>query len=188
MNLTRSRALALRTAPLALGMALVLVAAPAQASSTSKKDPVGDHVMGHSTANLDLAKVSMRTQGKQKIQITLGLHNDVTADDLVFPGGVGVDFTTAKKVVRSVHLFSRDGVLQSNVCTYDARKKDVPMPRNCSALSFTQVDAKTFRVEVKRKQIQKGAKVLRWKASAFAFTSGAVDPLGSATNPFTWKL
>ncbi len=79
MNRTRSRALALTTAPLALGMAVALVAAPAQASSTSKKDPAGDHVTG-SAATLDLAKVSMRTKGKKKIQVTFDLHNDVTAE------------------------------------------------------------------------------------------------------------
>ncbi|WP_181309964.1 hypothetical protein [Nocardioides campestrisoli] len=190
--MTRNRrAMRLLGAPLALatslGMAVALTAGPAQASSTSKSDPAGDHEMS-SSANLDLAKVSMKTKGKQKIQITFGLHNDVTADELVFPGGLGVDFQIAKKSVRAVHLFSRDGVLESNICTYDTRKEQFPPPTKCRTLPFTQVDGKTFRVELKRKHVKKGAKVLKWKASAFAFTSGAVDPLGSATKPFTWRL
>ncbi|WP_181309965.1 hypothetical protein [Nocardioides campestrisoli] len=183
MSRTRSRALASTTAPLALGMAVALVAAPAQASSTSKKDPAGDHVYG--SANLDLAKVSMRTKGKQKLEITFGLHNDVTADDLVFPSGVGVDFTTGKKTTRSVKVYSRDGVVQSDVCTYDSRE-DLPTPKKCSTLSLTQVDGKTFRVEVKRKQLKKGVKVLKWRASALG--ASAYDPLGTAKKPYSWKL
>ncbi len=175
------------TLAISAGTAVALVAAPTQASSTSKNDPVGDYA-GHTSSNLDLAKVAMRTKGKQKIQITFGLHNDVTVDDLVFPGGVGVDFWIKKDVARSVHVFSRDGVVQSDVCTYDARKEQVPQPKNCRTLSFTQLDAKTFRVEVKRNQVKKGAKVLKWKASAFAFSAGAIDYLGSANKPFTWKL
>lgn len=188
MNRTRSRAVALATAPLALGMVLALGAAPAHASSTTRKDPAGDHVGGN-VANLDLAKVSMRTRaGKKKIEVTIGLHNDVTAADLAFPGAVGVIFNRSKDILRGAEITARDGVLEANICTYDQREQ-VPEPRGCSTLSFSQLDARTFRMVVPVKKIKKGATVLRWHASAFTAAPMAVDPLGPGyRKPFTWRL
>ncbi len=79
-------------------------------------------------------------------------------------------------------------MIQSNVCTYDTRKEELPPPTKCNTLALTQVDAKTFRVELKRNQVKKGAKVLKWRASAFQAAGAALDPLGSAKKPFAWKL
>ncbi|WP_110180760.1 hypothetical protein [Nocardioides solisilvae] len=193
MNRTRSRALTLTTTPLALGLALglatALAAAPAHASSTTKKDPVGDHVTG--SANLDLAKVQLRTRGKQKVRITFGLHHDVTTDDLARPGAMGVSFHTQKKRLRSVEISARDGAYEGRICTYDMREEELPPATNCSSVPVTAVDARTFRAEVRLKKVKKGAKVLRWSASAFSLASGspAVDPLGRGFDkPFTWRL
>lgn len=190
MNRTTSRALTRAAAPLIVGMVVALGVAPAaHASSTTKKDPAGDHVSGQ-TANLDLAKVSMRTTaGKKKIKITIGLHNDVTAADLAFPSGMGVIFHRGKGIFRGAEITSRDGVLEADICTYDTRKEQVPTPKNCSSVRLTQVDGKTFRMLVKVKQVKKGATVLKWHASAFSVTSMAVDPLGhGARKPYTWRL
>ena len=188
MNRTRSRALTLATAPLALGLAVALGASPAQASSTTKKDPAGDHVSGQ-TANLDLATVSMRSRaGKKKIEITLGLHNDVTAADLAFPSAAGVIFQRSKKIQRAVEITSRDGVLEANVCSYDT-SQDIPEPTSCSPVSFSQVDGKTFTMTVAVKQLKKGATVLTWHASAFSIAPMAIDPLGHGfKKPYTWRL
>ncbi len=183
---SRTRTRALTTAPLALGMAVALAAAPAQASSTSKEDPAGDHVIG-SNPTLDLAKVSMRTKArKKKIQVTFALHHDVAAEHLAFPGGLGVDFQVTKRTVRSVRVFVRRGELRSTVCSYDSRQ-DLPTPTKCSRLPVTQVDGKTFRATVKRNQIKKRAKVLKWRASAYEFAAAAVDPVGTGKRPYRWR-
>lgn len=188
MNRTRSRTVARATAPLALGMVLALGATPAQASSTTKKDPAGDHVGGQG-AVLDLAKVSMRTRaGKKKIEVTIGLHNDVTTADLVFPSAVGVVFNRTEHILRGAEITARDGVLRADICSYDARQ-EVPERTGCSRLSLAQVDGRTFRMVVPVRKIKKGATVLRWHASAFTVDPMAVDPLGPGyRKPYTWQL
>ena len=180
--------MALATAPLTVAMAMALAAAPADASTMSRTDPAGDHVGGQ-PANLDIAKVSLRTKGKQKIRVTFGLHNDVTADDLAFPSTLGVIFQRDVKVVRAVEITSRGGVLESKICTYDTRKEQFPPPTSCSAVPFTQADGRTFRVDVRRNQVKRGARVLKWYASAFSAVTAAIDPLGpGARKPFAWRL
>ncbi|WP_101523057.1 hypothetical protein [Nocardioides houyundeii] len=58
-------------------------------------------------------------------------------------------------------------------------------------MKFLQVDDNTLRVVLKRKQVMKGAKVVKWRAATYVPTpqgTGSYDPLGASDNSFfTWK-
>ena len=173
------------------GMAVVHAAAPGHASSTSKKDPAGDHI-GESSS-LDLAGGTLRTKGKQKIQLTFRLHNPVSLDDFAVPGSIlTAEFLVGPRAGRAVKIQAVDGVLAPFLCTY--RLDENADPRDlvgCKPVKVTQVDPKTFRVQLKRKQLMHGAKVVRWRAAAYVPTpqgAGSYDPLGADDNSFfTWR-
>lgn len=191
--MTASRTGKLLTAPLALALAVGLGAtAPAHASSTTKKDPRNDVFLGEMGGGIDLAAVQLKTLNRKKrIQVTFRLHSPVLEVSLKKPGGMTATFIKNNRVWRMVRIVTKDGVLRSEVCSYP-RHEEIPGDYyNCSRLPVTQVDAKTYRVVVKRKQIKRGAKVLQWTALSMDLSNGSpqMDSLTAKNRePFRWRL
>jgi len=190
--MTTSWTTRLLTAPIACVLAIALgTAAPASASSTTKKDPSNDVVLGDANRGIDLAAVQLKTQHRKKsIRVTFTLHSPVSAATLMKPGGMAVEFIKNKRIWRIVRVATTDGVLGSDVCSY-SRSGEVIEPYDCSTLPVTQVDATTYRTVVELRQVKKGAKVLQWTAGSMDFSGGTpvVDSLTAKDRrPFRWRL
>ncbi len=187
-----SRTTRLLTAPIAVALAVALGATvPAHASSTTKTDPRNDVFLGSVGGGIDLATVQLKTLNRKKsIRVTFRLHSRALEGSLEQPGGIRVEFIKNKRIRRVVTVATEDGALRSEVCSNSTGPKFIE-PYDCSSLLVTQVDATTYRALVKRKQIKKGAKVLKWTAASIDLSNG--DPVSDRLTardgePFRWRL
>ncbi len=188
--MTRSRTTRLLTAPI-IALVLALGAtAPAYSSSTKKKDPKNDFVITSNDNGVDLASVELKTLNrKSRIRVTFRLHSPAPESSLDDPGGMAAEFIKNTKIWRVVRVNTVDGVLGSEVCSY-SRREQVPEPYNCTPLAVTQVNATTYRVVVKVKQVKKAAKVLAWTAGTITYDGiePLVDVMRANNKPFRWRL
>ena len=113
---------------------------------------------------IDLAAVQLTTLRRtERIRVTFGLHSRAMGGSLEQPGGMRVAFIRNKRIWRVVEVATDGGVLRGEICS-GSRGPELIEPYDCSSLPVTQVDGTTYRALVKRKQVKKGATVLKWTA------------------------
>ncbi|QIK75944.1 hypothetical protein [Nocardioides piscis] len=184
-----SRTTRLLTAPIALALAVGLgPTAPANASSTTRKDPRNDVFVGSLGGGIDLAAVQLEVNRTENIRVTFRLYSPVmTKASLERPGG-GVHQERADQPHgQDLH----EGRHPAQRGLQRVHRRGSGGPYNCSKLPVTQVDAKTYSAVVNLKQVKKGAKVLQWTALSMDLSSRSpvMDSMTAMNRkPFRWRL
>lgn len=176
---------------LAAALVLLVPATALAAPSSAKKDPQGDVIGGG--GGIDMKQARLTKKGK-KVVVTLTSWNAFSDGDLAAPGGIGVDFRVSKKVVRGAAVRHRSDGVYGQICSYDQRRQ-VPKAKKCSTVRVQRVSATAYRMTIPIAKIDKGARALAWKASAYVMSgyagcesgSGCLDGVGSSSFK-AWKL
>lgn len=184
----------MRRTLIALLVAVLVLATPAAAEaakSSARKDPQGDVIGGG--GGVDMKQTKLQKKGK-KVVVTFTSWNAFADGDLAAPGGIGIDFRISKKLVRGAAVRHRSDGVYGQICSYDQRKQ-VPRPKKCSMVPVQRVSDTAYRMTLPIAKIDKGARSLSWKASAYIMSgyagctsgSGCLDGVGSPSFT-TWKL
>lgn len=176
---------------LAAALVLLAPATALAATSSAKKDARGDVIGGG--GGIDMKQTKLTRKGK-KVVVTFTSWDAFADGDLAAPGGIGIDFRVSKKMVRGAAVRHRSDEVYGQICSYDQRRQ-VPQARRCSTVPVQRVSATAYRMTIPIAKIDKGARALSWKASAYTMSgqagctsaSGCLDGVGSPSFK-TWRL
>lgn len=157
------------------------------AKSSAKTDPRGDVIGG---PGIDMKKAKLVKQGK-KVAVTFTTWNAFADTDLAAPGGIGIDFRRTKKLVRGAAVRHGAEGVYGEICSYRERRGgQLPKISQCSKVPVKRISDTAYRMTIPVAKIDKGARAVAWKASAYTVSGGCGGCLDGVGGPefTTWRF